>query len=309
MFQVLSRNKYINMAITAVVTYYGGPWAAAAWTSATTYSNTGSLSAAFTAGATAYATAWVGGQAGLSGSEQFFASGVVGGVSSVLQGGKFGHGFISAGLGSIGGGTNPFARIAVSAIVGGTISKLTGGKFANGAKAAAFSALLSESARAYANKPLEEGSAEWEAREEKSFQMEQKQMMDSLATGKDLLAVNNSHWFESFIKEHGYTSLSVRGGFILAAGLDIIIFPEGISVYVGGGLGYGFSASGTTGISAGSDSSGWNSKTSVGGGFGAGGNATLRVSPQGVSTSVGAGTAWGVSVTSTIGYKAKIWDF
>jgi len=189
--QAISRNKYLNMIAMAAATYYGGPWGAAAYSSATSYANTGSLGSAFTAGATAYATAWVGGQAGLSGGEQFFASGAVGGVASVLQGGKFGHGFISAGLGSFGGGTNPFARIAISAVVGGTISKLTGGKFSNGAKAAAFSALLSEAARLYGNRPIEEGSAEWEAREEEYFQAEQKEMMNALATGQDLIA---AHW-------------------------------------------------------------------------------------------------------------------
>jgi RHS repeat-associated protein len=150
--QAISRNKYLNIIAMAAATYYGGPWAAAAYSSATSYANTGSLGAALKSGAIAYATAWVGGQAGLSGSGQFFASGAVGGIGSVLQGGKFGHGFISSGLGSLGGGSNPFARVAISAAVGGTVSKLTGGKFANGAKTAAFSALLSETVRAYKNR-------------------------------------------------------------------------------------------------------------------------------------------------------------
>ena len=64
---------------------------------------------------------------------------------SDLQGGKFGHGFISAGVGAVAGGAfgkAPVNRIIGSAIVGGTISKLTGGKFANGAATAAFAAAL-----------------------------------------------------------------------------------------------------------------------------------------------------------------------
>ena len=66
----------------------------------------------------------------------------------MLQGGKFGHGFASAGLtqafsGAIDGideGT-PFSskRILAAAAVGGTASKATGGKFANGALTGAFS--------------------------------------------------------------------------------------------------------------------------------------------------------------------------
>jgi hypothetical protein len=69
------------------------------------------------------------------------AHAISGGVLSVLRGGKFGHGFVAAGLqaaidpqlpsnGVVGG-------IAAS-IVGGSISQLTGGKFANGAISGAF---------------------------------------------------------------------------------------------------------------------------------------------------------------------------
>jgi len=71
---------------------------------------------------------------------------MVGGASSVLQGGKFGHGFAAAGaklafapgIDNIETGGAPM-RIAVAAIVGGTISEATGGKFVNGAVTGAFS--------------------------------------------------------------------------------------------------------------------------------------------------------------------------
>ncbi len=115
-------------------------------------------------------------------------------------------------------------------------------------------------------------------------------------------------WLRSFLKEHGYTSLSIRGGFILAGGLDIIFTSEGVSLYGGVGLGFGFSASATAGLSAGSDSSGLNIKTAVGGGFGMGGNAALRISSHGATVSAGAGTALGLSMTTTLGYKAKFWE-
>jgi RHS repeat-associated protein len=87
------------------------------------------------------------------------AHGVAGGISSVLNGGKFGHGFASAGFtqafsgaidkigGRIGNITkgdyfstvNRTMRIVASAVVGGTASAMTGGKFANGAITGAFS--------------------------------------------------------------------------------------------------------------------------------------------------------------------------
>ncbi len=84
------------------------------------------------------------------------AHAITGGVMSVLQGGKFGHGFISAGvtaassgaIGKIGGDVNSVnytsftsraLRVSAAATVGGTASKMTGGKFANGAVSGAFS--------------------------------------------------------------------------------------------------------------------------------------------------------------------------
>lgn len=79
---------------------------------------------------------------------QIGAHAMAGGVISVMQGGKFGHGFISAGatkaaspwINSIGDGARAMApaRVATAALVGGTVSAATGGKFANGAVTAAF---------------------------------------------------------------------------------------------------------------------------------------------------------------------------
>lgn len=80
---------------------------------------------------------------------------LAGGVIAELQGGKFGHGFFSAGLTKgltpqfegVGdtafevGGYN-IAEAAIAAVLGGTISKATGGKFANGAITAAMANLF-----------------------------------------------------------------------------------------------------------------------------------------------------------------------
>ena len=93
-----------------------------------------------------------------AGAVKFASFGAVGGVTAVLAGGKFGHGFIAAGAGgtvggkidNIGGSGGGAIRTATRTILGGTISKLTGGKFANGAGAAAFASILIERARAEA---------------------------------------------------------------------------------------------------------------------------------------------------------------
>jgi hypothetical protein len=67
---------------------------------------------------------------------------MVGGITSVLQGGKFGHGFVSSMVtasmkGFMKPQTGTFAdavrRTVIAGAVGGTVSELTGGKFANGA--------------------------------------------------------------------------------------------------------------------------------------------------------------------------------
>ena len=83
-------------------------------------------------------------------SAKVLAHGVAGGVMSRLQGGKFGDGFLSAGVAELSspmidnigpGRMDPSyapARVAVAAVVGGTTSAITGGKFANGAITAAF---------------------------------------------------------------------------------------------------------------------------------------------------------------------------
>lgn len=80
---------------------------------------------------------------------KILAHGIAGGTMSMLNGGKFGHGFWSAGF------TQAFApaiddidvgnlgisakRTIAAAVVGGTASELSGGKFANGAVTGAFS--------------------------------------------------------------------------------------------------------------------------------------------------------------------------
>jgi RHS repeat-associated protein len=91
------------------------------------------------------------------------AHGMTGGIMSELQGGKFGHGFISAGftkyassswISAVGGKSmgSILGRTTIAASVGGTITKLTGGKFANGAKTAAFAHLFNQESKALAEK-------------------------------------------------------------------------------------------------------------------------------------------------------------
>jgi len=74
---------------------------------------------------------------------------------NTLQGGKFGHGFLSAGVtealspaigaaSSVGGAGGVVAGTVASAVVGGTVSELSGGKFGNGAQTGAFQFLFNQ---------------------------------------------------------------------------------------------------------------------------------------------------------------------
>lgn len=86
---------------------------------------------------------------------KILAHGASGGIMSRLQGGKFGHGFVSAGLteaisplAAQVAGSDPAAQIVAAAVVGGTVSELSGGKFANGAITAAFQVAFNSVAHA-----------------------------------------------------------------------------------------------------------------------------------------------------------------
>ena len=72
------------------------------------------------------------------------AHGAAGGIMSDLQGGKFAHGFASAGFSEAAGPLtegiqSDFLRGAAHALIGGSASSLSGGKFANGAVTGAMS--------------------------------------------------------------------------------------------------------------------------------------------------------------------------
>ena len=76
--------------------------------------------------------------------------GAINGFFTVLQGGKFGHGFVSTFASTVaaptfisgGGASKIVARTVYASVIGGTISDRTGGKFANGAVTSAFAHLF-----------------------------------------------------------------------------------------------------------------------------------------------------------------------
>ena len=142
-FEKISEVPILNAVITVLFAVYCQA-CLVAYNTISSYVLTGSVKAAFISGV---ATAMMPGGGNVGG---VFASALVGGVSSRLQGGNLGHGFWSAGIGaSLGGNINgiksTFGRVVASTVVGGTISKITGGKFANGAMTAAFAQAMASS--------------------------------------------------------------------------------------------------------------------------------------------------------------------
>jgi RHS repeat-associated protein len=150
-------------AIVAVVGAYicGAPCAEFGWSIAAVGAASGAAAAAANGGnilkgaiigaASAAAFSYVGEFGGAWGElGQTAGFGAVGGITSVLQGGKFGHGFVTAGFsaklgGAIGKAIKPIAGAASQfigrVVAGGTLSEATGGKFSNGASSAAFQAV------------------------------------------------------------------------------------------------------------------------------------------------------------------------
>ena len=110
--------------------------------------------------------------------------GTVGGITSVLGGGRFGHGFASAGFTALGTsfnnsrhvgelGFSPL-RVAMGAAIGGTASRITGGKFANGAVTGAFSQTFNQ----------EQAEAELKQRVDRLVAVVQEEYGDILEAGK-----------------------------------------------------------------------------------------------------------------------------
>lgn len=96
---------------------------------------------------------------------QVLSHATAGGVISVMQGGKFGHGFASAGISKAGTPATEtirsgLARGVVHTLIGGTVSAASGGKFANGAVTAALAFAFNSSAHSARKKSIAERADE-----------------------------------------------------------------------------------------------------------------------------------------------------
>ena len=158
----LLQNQYVQIVGSIAAVYFGGPGGAAAFSAAVTIANGGSPGDALFAAAIALASAkafkFVGGNEffgpvtkGIESitAERVLAHGVIGGVRSAFQGGKFLRGFLSGAVAKIAthfstiiGRGSAIGGAMASAAVGGTVSIVGGGKFANGALTRAYGYLF-----------------------------------------------------------------------------------------------------------------------------------------------------------------------
>ena len=139
LLRAIAKVPLLNLIAQASACTVGGPVGCTTYAMASTYAVTGSFKSAAIAGFFSAVMPQGGG---------FLDSAIIGGLSAKAQGGKFGHGFWSAGIGGAIGGRidvgNAYANVIVSAVIGGTLSKLTGGKFTNGAQTWAFKSAIKQ---------------------------------------------------------------------------------------------------------------------------------------------------------------------
>ena len=181
---VLSQVPLLNAVANVLACAYGGAPGCINFAVHSAYARTGSFGAALEAGVLSAVSVAAFDAVGASaafgyGSGDGFgrlamnalANGVVGGIANELQGGRFGHGFMSAGVGALAkpGIRAAFGvkakgaphRIAARAILGGTLTAATGGKFANGAVTGAFSQTFNEERTlAFQEKSSQNGTSE-----------------------------------------------------------------------------------------------------------------------------------------------------
>ena len=168
-YRFLLKQPMLNTIVTMAVAVNLGPWAAAAFVGQQQFVATGSLGQGLKASVihllTAQAHNTVGKAFEVGTMENILGNAIAGGIAAQVNGGKFGHGFIAAGisaafkpmLNDIGGDNSAnhainegnigkleihkLDRIFAAALISGTTSAISGGKFANGALSGALTQL------------------------------------------------------------------------------------------------------------------------------------------------------------------------
>ena len=164
---------------------------------------------------------------------------------SVIQGGKFGHGFVSAGLTKaatprILSFDNVVAESVASAVVGGTASEITGGKFANGAATGA----LMYAANACSSGGCWKSLKTWFAQTFEDTKLYGKFVGRAVATNPDDPRVGAAVEYQAGARFDGDIQTDTNG---LVTGLDSEVTAEA-RIAMNRGYGYSIGRGGEVGI-------------------------------------------------------------
>ena len=228
-----SLKKYWKVVVAAVASYYTFG-IASAWASGWVGGVIGGAAAGFVGGAIAsgslkgalqgaFSGALFGGIGGALGNAhtavQVGAHALAGGVISTMQGGKFGHGFFSAGFTKWAGkawsletSKDVIGNSLKQAIIGGTASKITGNKFANGAFTAALQYIVNEGSEAIRQSQQESGKGFWGT------------VKDKLGSLRDLFTGSRGNYDQTFQGASGVYSACTNSPIYQAclAGIDMM---------------------------------------------------------------------------------------
>jgi RHS repeat-associated protein len=160
--------------------------------------------------------------------EKVLAHGIAGGIMASLEGGKFGNGFVAAGLTEgvspeISKLQEPIEQGVASAVVGGTASILTGGKFGDGAMTAAFSYAFNNNMHAYDD---EASSAQYHASNNNISPMQTDDEGRSLSAGEAAAASQELPSLNTDLVRIMYDSWSSSAAYTLD---NTIHFPSNMS--------------------------------------------------------------------------------
>jgi RHS repeat-associated protein len=232
------QNQYVQIAGYVVAGAIGNAWGVAIFAAEVAYANGAQATGALKAAAIAYATAEISfgigeafnaiGPSLAASAGKVVAHGVVGGVSTRLQGGSVKSGFLAGaataalapGVDAINGGSTGaiLARTFASAVIGGVTAELGGGKFANGAISAAFQRLFNHEMHRYKDDP--NGLYRYSGDEIDNIEQSNSRF-DRLA----------SCAYECTVEHYGYGDVALRGGVAALATpipkrwLDVPILP------------------------------------------------------------------------------------
>lgn len=230
-----------------------------------------------------------------------------------MQGGKFGHGFFSAGVTKgLGGGFLPGGSdlsgsevvygTVVSAMIGGTASVVAGGKFANGARTASMQYLMNQAGRVNYRQIFRDVKRTWSEYWRDMFSNEVDLIASSLTVTADAGPTGSAFFLLGGVSATSGVAFDTGGN---ACMVTQACFQVGLGLYGGGG--WALSITAPEALSSGTQDS-WGGFYNVGGGVAHGGAVNFSDSTVNGAKGYaggGAGANAGIQFCRTYTYSCK----